>query len=71
VATYLSEKPIKIKNLQHLHKFLMKWRNKLAHINQSIDTYYKTYYKVVDYHVKKPNLRVPEINGSPMATENG
>jgi len=65
VAIHISKAPIKIKKLQHLHKYMKKWRNNLAHINQAIDTYFKTYYKVVDYHIKKPNLRVTDITWRP------
>jgi len=65
VAIHISNAPIKIKRLQHLLKYMKKWRNNLAHINQAIDTYFKTYYKVVDYHIKKPNLRVTDITWRP------
>ena len=48
-----------------LHKHLRKWKFKLARLNDRIDLYFKTNYKVVDYCVKKPNLRTTEITQTP------
>jgi hypothetical protein len=49
----------------NLYKFLQKWRYHLAKLNEKIDLYYKTHYKVQEYNVKPPNLRTTEITFVP------
>jgi len=44
-----------------IYKFLQKWRQNLAKLNEKIELYYKTHYKVQDYNIKQPNLRTTEI----------
>ena len=37
----------------------------MARLNKHIDIHFKTHYKVVDYNVKQPQTRVPEITPTP------
>jgi len=53
------------RKLPRLHKFLYKWKLQMARLNKHIDIHFKTYYKVVEYNVKKPQTRVPEITPTP------
>jgi hypothetical protein len=53
------------KRLPKLYKFLLKWKFNIARLNEEIDIYCKRHYKVVDYLIKKPNMRVSEITRTP------
>jgi len=37
----------------------------MARLNKHIDIHFKTHYKVVEYNVKQPQTRVPEITHAP------
>ena len=53
------------RKLPRLYKFLYKWKLQMARLNKHIDIHFKTHYKVVEYNVKKPQTRVPEITPTP------
>jgi hypothetical protein len=53
------------RKLPRLYKFLYKWKLQMARLNKHIDIHFKTHYKVVDYNVKQPQTRVPDITPTP------
>jgi hypothetical protein len=53
------------RTLPKLYKFLYKWKLHMARLNKQLDIYFKTHCKVVEYNVKPPNTRVPEITPAP------
>jgi hypothetical protein len=57
---YHKETPPK-RRTPNIYKFLQKWRQNLAKLNDKIELYYKTHYKVQEYNIKQPNLRTTEI----------
>jgi hypothetical protein len=48
-----------------LKRYMKYWRSKLAHLNEKFSSYIKDHYKVVDYEVKKPSLRVTDLTWRP------
>jgi len=44
----------------NIYKFLQKWRQHLAKLNEKIDLYFKTHYKVQEYNIRPPNLRTTD-----------
>jgi hypothetical protein len=53
------------RTLPKLYKFLYKWKLHMARLNKQLDIYFKSHDKVVDYNIKPPNTRVPEITPTP------
>jgi hypothetical protein len=53
------------KRIPKLYKFLHKWKFNIARINDEIDLYYKIHYKVIDYMIKKPKMRITELTRTP------
>ncbi len=48
-----------------LKRYMKFWRSKLACLNEKFSNYIKNHYKVVDYEVKKPSLRVTDLTWRP------
>jgi hypothetical protein len=48
-----------------LKKYMKSWRSRLARLNDMFDTYIKENYKVVEYQVKKPSMREPDLTWRP------
>jgi hypothetical protein len=57
---YHKETPPK-RRTPNIYKFLQKWRQKLAKLNDKIELFYKAHYKVQDHNIKPPKLRTTEI----------
>jgi transposase InsO family protein len=53
------------KRIPKLYKFLHKWKFNIARLNDEIDLYYKINYKVIDYMIKKPNMRITDLTRTP------
>jgi hypothetical protein len=53
------------RTLPRLYKFLYKWKLQMARLNKQLDIHFKTHYKVVEYNIKPPQTRVPEITPTP------
>jgi hypothetical protein len=49
------------KSMPTLRKYLRQWKYHLARLNDIIDIYFKENYKVVDYQIKKPNMRLRDL----------
>ena len=61
----ISHMHLKHKSMPKLHKYLRQWKYHLARLNDIIDIYFKENYKVVDYHIKKPNMRLKDLTRVP------
>ncbi len=48
-----------------LKRYMKYWRSKLVRLNETFSSYIKDHYKVVDYGVRKPSLRVTDLTWRP------